>query len=221
MDRTPATEEFDAPRSASSLQDAPTEIQRPPIPAIPASREQCAACGAPLAADQRYCVECGQRRSGARPPLPVGHGAGVTPAASASAKRPLMSINATLLAGVGTLLLAMGVGILIGRSGQGSSTKSPAVQLIAAPGASSGTLGSTGTAATSGATSSETSVPGTSTSTKGGSAGKTSSSTSSSKPTPKTSRPPAPKAVKIGSKGSGAGYQKGKFTGNFFGEGEE
>lgn len=193
--------------------EAPTEIQRPPIPAIASSREHCSACGAPLAPDQRYCVECGQRRGGNYPPFVGQPQPLVAPAGAARLTRPLMSINATLVAGVGTLLLAMGIGILIGRSGQGSSTKTPAVQLVTAPGAAS--------SATGGTASSEAALPATSTSTTGAGTAKSTSSTSTPKPAPKKSRPPAPKTVTIGSKGSGPGYQKGKFTGNFFGEGEK
>ena len=197
--------------------EAPTEIQRPPIPAIPSNREQCAACGAALAPDQRYCVECGQRRGGARPPFFEQPRSGSTLARAARPRRPLMSINATLIAGVGTLLLAMGIGILIGRSGQGSSAKAPAVQFLAAPGAAGSTAGGT----TGSAPSSEAALPGISTSTTGAAGAKSNSSTPTSKPAPTKGRPPAPKAVKVGSKGAGRGYQKGKFTGNFFGEGEE
>jgi hypothetical protein len=31
--------------------------------------DSCSACGAPLAADQRYCLECGERRTAARVPF--------------------------------------------------------------------------------------------------------------------------------------------------------
>ena len=31
--------------------------------------EPCANCGSPLAADQRYCLECGTRRGGPRIPF--------------------------------------------------------------------------------------------------------------------------------------------------------
>ena len=192
--------------------EAPTEIQRPPIPAIPSSREQCAACGAPLAPDQRYCVECGQRRGGARPPFFEQPRSDGTLARAARPRRPLMSINATLIAGVGTLLLAMGIGILIGRSGQSSSSKAPAVQLVTAPGAASAATGSSTTEAT---------LPSATTSTTSTTAAKSGGSSSSSKSTSKKSRPPAPKTVTVGSQGTGRGYQKGKFTGNFFGEGEK
>ena len=130
------------------------------------------------------------------------------------ARRPLMSINATLIAGVGTLLLAMGIGILIGRSGQNASTKTPAVQLISPGGSALG--------AGTGSTATETPAAGASTtSTTGTSSSKSSSSTSSPKTAPKKSSSPPPKVVTVGSKGTGPGYQKGKFTGNFFGEGEK
>jgi hypothetical protein len=109
----------------------------------------CAACGSPLAADQRYCLECGERSpqtsefllSGApvassppaSPPRPPG-------APSDAQPGPRNNNTVSLLAGVGVLLLAMGVGVLIGRSG-GSSKQSPAaVQVVTAPsGASTGT----------------------------------------------------------------------------------
>ena len=35
-------------------------------PTLGAQGEPCASCGAPLAGDQRYCLECGARRSQAR-----------------------------------------------------------------------------------------------------------------------------------------------------------
>jgi hypothetical protein len=106
----------------------------------------CAACGSPLAADQRYCLECGERtpqpseflRSGsalassppAVPPAPPG-------APSGAQHAPRNNNTVSLLAGVGVLLLAMGVGVLIGRSG-GSSKQSPApVQVVTAPSSAS------------------------------------------------------------------------------------
>jgi hypothetical protein len=117
--------------------------------------DPCQACGAPMAADQRYCLECGARRAAMSSVLlggPPRAAAGTTPAAppapqtlagggGASQQRA----NAlTLLAGVGVLMLAMGVGVLIGRSGASKPAQSPA-QVI--------TLGSaptaTGTSATS------------------------------------------------------------------------
>jgi len=83
-----------------------------------------------MAADQRYCLECGERRlpmssvlaagrpapadqatqplGGPTPPRPPGHG----PDGFAAASNGTL----TVIAGIGVLLLAMGVGVLIGRS---------------------------------------------------------------------------------------------------------
>jgi hypothetical protein len=104
---------------------APTErIERP---AFGAQGEPCPRCGTPMAGDQRYCLACGARRAGlpavlsdeqrrpavaaARPP------AGAAPAAVAAADAP-WRLDAGLAAGVGCLLLALLVGVLIGRSGR-------------------------------------------------------------------------------------------------------
>jgi hypothetical protein len=79
--------------------------------------EPCATCGAPLADDQRYCLECGTRRAGlaARHAVPL-----------AAAELPPARVRTTsatgAIAAVGCLLLAMGVGVLIGRSRGDSKT---------------------------------------------------------------------------------------------------
>ncbi len=96
-----------------------------------------------MAADQRYCLECGERRAtvseflrsgppGTTPPQPP-----APPARQASAPAPRNN-TLSLIAGVGVLLLAMGVGVLIGRSGSSSKAPAPVV-----------TVGSAGTGATS------------------------------------------------------------------------
>jgi hypothetical protein len=98
----------------------------------------CASCGAALADDQRYCLECGERRppmsallaashpAGAFGPAGASGPAGATPPSPPAPPRPVKGEgsaarqNALLvLAGVAVLLLAMGVGVLIGRSGTG------------------------------------------------------------------------------------------------------
>ena len=97
----------------------------------------CPACSSPVAADQRYCLECGERqpqmseflRSGqpaassppATPPTPPGTGA------AGDAPR---SNTVSLLAGVGVLLLALGVGVLIGRSGGSSKQSQAPIQVV-------------------------------------------------------------------------------------------
>ena len=117
-----------------------------------------------------------------------------------------MAVNSSLIAIIGTLLLAMGVGVLIGRSGGSTSAKSPPAEVVTVAGAAG---------ATAGATSTQPAASGSATSiTKSGATHTTSKSTSRSK---KSAAAP-PKIVKIGSAGHGPGYQNGHFTGNFFGE---
>jgi hypothetical protein len=92
--------------------------------------EPCASCGAPLAADQRYCLTCGHRRAAARLPfleilrddpaaelVPLHQavsagGYGATP--PDDGLRDRARANTGLIAGVGVLLLAMLIGVLIG-----------------------------------------------------------------------------------------------------------
>lgn len=128
-----------------------------PTPALATTTERCAQCAAPLAHDQRYCLQCGEPRPHlAGPPsalagLPSTVGPagekppqtpptlstpptppGFPPAAPSSARGNSLA----LIAGVGVLLLAMGVGVLIGRAGAGSA-KAPPAQVISL-GASTG-----------------------------------------------------------------------------------
>lgn len=91
---------------------------------VSASGEQCPSCGTVVASDQRYCLRCGQRCGEPRLPFmnAVTFMDAVKRPAQAAAPAPRrrrrqLSPNAALIAGVGTLLLAMGVGVLIGRSG--------------------------------------------------------------------------------------------------------
>ena len=104
--------------------------------------QTCAHCGASLADDQRYCLECGGRQVQARSQFLEGF----TPAAVSDPAPPSSgpvagggggrSSGATAVAGVGVLLLAMGVGVLIGRASGGKTVTEPAqVISVAAPGA--------------------------------------------------------------------------------------
>lgn len=109
------------------------------------SAERCWRCGAALAGDQAYCLECGERRAPARSALlggPPGASApGATPASPPGyppPQSPARSNGVVLLAGVGVLLLAMGVGVLIGRSVAPSSSAGPAeVITVGSPGTGS------------------------------------------------------------------------------------
>jgi hypothetical protein len=171
--------------------------------------DQCTSCSAPLAPDQRYCVQCGQRRGQARMPVAQASTAparaDVIRASHPRAPRP--AFNTALIAGIGTLLLAMGVGVLIGRSGQKSPSPRAAapVQVV--------TVGGAGGA----------SVAGTSPTTAKPAAGKSSTSKTATKAASHvkgtTVKLPKKAVVTVGTPGTGPGYQKGKFTGNFFGGG--
>jgi hypothetical protein len=107
--------------------------------------ERCRRCGALLADDQRYCLECGEPRAPARSALLAG-GPASAPAAtppsspgSPAPQGPGRNNAVVVLAGVGVLLVAMGVGVLIGRAAAPSSS-SGAAQVItvgSSPGAGS------------------------------------------------------------------------------------
>ncbi|MFZ0042181.1 MAG: hypothetical protein WAK93_12805 [Solirubrobacteraceae bacterium] len=113
--------------------------------------DRCVNCGSPLAADQQYCIHCGERRGKSRfsvpDPSPTVQTATAAPAAR-RARRP--SYGATLVAGIATLLLAMGVGVEIGRisnNNNGShAAASPSVITVNGGGGAS-----TGSAATTAA----------------------------------------------------------------------
>lgn len=133
-------------------------------PSLPGAAEPCAGCGAPLASDQRYCLECGERRAPissvllggppqAESPQPgaTSAGPGLAPPGAqpppdlgqASAGGAPRGDAVTVIAGVGVLLLALGVGVLIGRSGGATKQTAAAPQVISvgsspAAGASAG-----------------------------------------------------------------------------------
>jgi hypothetical protein len=127
-----------------------TESIASPSQAV-APAESCASCGAPLAADQRYCLECGERRTPMSSVLlggPPTHREPEPPtrALAPPARGPVPPDGVwqrggtlTVIAGVGVLLLAMGVGVLIGRSGSSKSSGAPAQVISVATGASAGT----------------------------------------------------------------------------------
>jgi hypothetical protein len=196
-----------AHRGAGSGDEPTTEIRAPLVSPI---REQCSACGSAMAADQRYCVECGHRRGPPRVPQldAIAQRAAETAPSRRPHRGPRVSANTTLLAGIGTLLLALGVGVLIGRSGNGSSAKAPPAQVVTVAGG--GTAGTASTTPTA-------SQPATTKAAHG--------SEAASKAAAKAAvRKAAAKlqVVTVGSPGKGRGYQHGHFTGNFFGpEAEE
>jgi hypothetical protein len=204
---------------------APGDGEAPTDQLVTASvGDACAVCGAPLARDQRYCVECGERRGKPRFTLSQASpsAAAATPKGRA-ARRGGWSANVTLIAGVATLLLAMGVGLLIGRSGNSSGSNKPQVVTVAgaaAPATSAATAGAatpatpaatpaTGSAAQAPAAAAKTPAP-KAAAVSAAAAGAASSVLHSSTKL-------APPKVTVGSSCSGAGCQGGHFTGNFFG----
>jgi hypothetical protein len=116
-------------------------LSRETAPDASAPGQQCSACGAPIAANQRYCLECGERLapiSGFLLGAQGGPGTASsppsqppTPPMAESSKQSQRSGLLLLLAGIGVLLLAMGVGVLIGRAGSSNST--PPVHVVTVP----------------------------------------------------------------------------------------
>jgi hypothetical protein len=133
--------------------EAPADVERP---VLGPQGEPCPECGAPLARDQRYCLTCGARRTGIaavlsaeprRPGAPAARAPETVVAAAPVAESP-WRLDAGLLAGVGCLLLALLVGVLIGRSGNGDPGRRAAaapqvVTLAPTPAAGTGATGGT------------------------------------------------------------------------------
>jgi hypothetical protein len=193
-----------------------------------------------MAPDQRYCLECGMRRGdprlpfmdavvfmdAVRQPAPV-----ATPTKAPEPKREKrvpISANASLIAGVGTLLLALGIGVLIGKTDEGGATNASAAPSVirvgggaetasAASGSEAGGKGgakTTGEAGGKGGTNKAKSKEGLSTD----SSGTTKAAAEVLKPSGDVTLPP-PTVQKGGSCEAGAaGCDGGEFTGEFFGE---
>jgi hypothetical protein len=188
--------------------------------------DRCVSCGTPLTSDQRYCVNCGERRGKARFTLPASDAPtseSLIPSPPPPPRAPRASSGTTIIAGVGTLLLAMGVGVLIGRDSSNMTNKTVAAAptvVTVAGGAASGASTTTNSAPT-GKTSSKS---------KGKSKGKSSKGKPSAAQAAKASQaaskvlgsskalPPA--TVTEGQTGSGPGFNKKshKFDGSFFGQ---
>ena len=192
--------------------DSTTKTDLHPSLAATAGHHQCSNCGAALSPDQRYCVECGERSGDARlPAMDKLVRQQQPPAASpAGPKRrgPHVTGSTTVIAGIATLILAMGVGVLIGRSSNPSSTKNSGVQVVTVSGG-----GATGAAGAVAATAAGTAAGSSKSKKKGKSSGN-----SGVQGAGKLLKPPKA-VVTVGSPGKGPGYQNGKFTGNFFGPG--
>ena len=204
-------------------EDAPTQQL-----AIAAVSDRCVNCGAALASDQRYCVNCGERRGKPRFTLaaPTEPAPDMVVTRTVQSRRPRTTAGFNLIAGIATLLLAMGVGVLIGHNSSPASQKSAASPTVITVGGGSGSAG-TATTANSGP------------SNRSSGSAKKSKSASTSKATKAPPKVVVQKAAAAAAKVTGgnanvagatatqgssctngqAGCQNGKFTGNnFFGQ---
>ena len=197
--------------------------------------DRCVSCGTPLSSDQRYCVACGERRGKPRFSLPDGGTAGSLPSSERAdtavsapppaPRAPRASSGTTIVAGVGTLLLAMGVGVLIGRNSASNVNAKP-VQ-AAAPtvihvggGTGSGTAaaGTTKAAKKSSKSGAHKSKSKTKSASKPTAAQAAKASNAASKVLGSRNKNLPPATVTVGQTGHGPGYSKsGKFNGSFFG----
>jgi hypothetical protein len=126
-------------------------------PTLGAQGEPCTSCGAPLAGDQRYCLECGARRTQARVAFreilstggapPAGPAVVVAPAQDGPPARSGLAF----LAGLLCLLLALGVGVLIGNSGDDATSATPPPAQVITVGGAAAAPAATAPAATTAA----------------------------------------------------------------------
>jgi hypothetical protein len=118
----------------------------------PQAIEPCEECGAPMDPQQRYCVNCAARRgNGANP------SSRYFAAMSKRARRPLVGPatkqsptgRAAAVAFFALLPLAVGLGLVIGRSGSGDDNSDALLQALRErPAATAGTVAAAGTGAT-------------------------------------------------------------------------
>jgi hypothetical protein len=213
------------PEPQAETPQAPLPTTKARSAAVPGG-DQCPSCGAPLASDQRYCLECGQRRGDPRLPFmdavvlmeAVKRPNKATPAPPKK-MRSGISPNAALIAGIATLLLALGIGVLIGRSGEHNvAATTPAPQIVKVGGGGEGeTAASTGKSSTGGGTASKAKTK----KQKQAALKKAENHPAAEevlKPAGNVKLPPA--KVQPGDKcePGAAGCKNGKFTGSFFGE---
>ncbi|MGD9734901.1 MAG: hypothetical protein AB7V58_04725 [Solirubrobacterales bacterium] len=225
---TPADQSLAPPSLASSAGDA------------------CPSCGARMALDQRYCLNCGNRRGDPRLPfmdavvfMEAAKHPRDDPAAAAAAAPPPppqksgLSPGTTLIAGIATLILAVGVGVLIGRSGDSSGTPvaSPKPTVIQVGGGSGSgeveTAGESGTAEkAAGKKASKSEAAGGGKKTKKAPPEKEVDSSGTSKAAAEVLKPSGdvklpPPTAQVGGdceKGTSGCSDSGEFNGEFFGE---
>ena len=188
-----------------------------PTVVLGTEQSACESCGSPLAPDQRYCVVCGTRRGPSSLPDAMRGASASRPKRSTPPPRHRGTSPAlTILAFVGALLLALGVGILIGRLSD-STPKPQQVHVTLTPDGTSGGSASapTTTAAQTSATQSAVATSSAATSSAPAAAGGSGhgASVTATKATVSATHSTASSSSK-----TKPGYNsKGQFTGNFFG----
>jgi hypothetical protein len=212
--------------------------------------DRCSNCNAPLASDQRYCVNCGTRRG--KPRFTLDSSTARTAPAKAAAppprKRRQPTTAMTVIGFIGVLLLAMGVGVLIGHTGnnttttQAASTK-PIVVNVGGGGVAAGT-GAVAAASTAASTHKSSKTKASTSKSSGGSAKngaktvsgnnangngaaaakhidkKTAAAASNAAAKALGSGPVSNPTVQPGQAATGPGTSGGKFTGTFFSGGQ-
>lgn len=180
--------------------------------------DRCANCQAPLASDQRYCLSCGQRRG--KPRFPVGSvTAYAVPAETAKPARtgPRVSPNTTLVAGLATLLLALGVGVLIGKGNGGNPKNAAGLQVLTVGGGGAGAGGSANTADATAAAKAHKGKAVKPTVVHINAKVKAAANNAAGKVLGTSNNLSKDPTVQVGQSCSGgAGCENGKFTGNFF-----
>jgi hypothetical protein len=120
-------------------------------PAAPRQGEPCEECGSPLAADQRYCLNCGRRRGGPRVDYRryMGSGGGgpaeppasapQAPAAEDEPSKPQRDYAPLAAVGsIAVLGLMLLIGVLIGKGNGDNTTATPAPVVIKGPSGEAG-----------------------------------------------------------------------------------
>jgi SPOR domain len=120
------------------------------VPPLGEEGEPCPNCAAPLASDQRYCLNCGQRRGDARVPYTALLAArtsapadGTPPPGTPPPHAPRDWTPLIALGGLGALALVLVVGVLIGRTAFGGDKAAPQVIRLGGGATAAGGTGAT------------------------------------------------------------------------------
>lgn len=154
----PSTGEPTAPPAAAPSASAPESHTSPYQP--------CDTCGSPLDERQRYCVACGTRRKHANDPAARFLSAATRRRRSSASGAPVArrrsgSTSLATAAGIALIPLALGAGVLIGRSSAGGDSKliaalhaekAPVIQYTGGGGAGAASTGATSSSAAPAAT---------------------------------------------------------------------